>query len=342
MERALDSAVPEDEAGKFGFSRGSFVGAPIPFRNPTIGTGLALGAGYLFNADENSDASTIALGGFWTDNGSNGYGALLDLSLFSDRVGVKLAAGTADVTYDFYLLGTPVSFDQKADFIRAEASYGLTEKFALGLGVRYIDTVVRPSALGDLPTSIIPDANLTILKGGAFGEWDARDDTLYPTSGTYARLEAFRGWGLEGRDREYDKATLLTNAYYPIGEKIVLAGRFSACAADREAPFFDSCLLGGTDAMRGFPVTQYIGDRLLSVQGEVRGRLTSRFGYVLFGGAGSVGDDFSDVFDGPLRVAGGVGARIRLSNSFPVDFSIDGTLNDEGEKLLYIYVGQDF
>lgn len=340
---SLKHAVTEEHSGKFGLSKGSFVAAPIPFRNPNIGTGLALGGGYLFNADPESDASTIALGGFRTNNGSRGYAGLLDLDLFSGRVDFEIFVGQADLNYDLYVLGVPISIEQDATIAVGDFAYGVTEDLKLGFGVRYIDTTVGLAGSGLLPDEIRPDADLSIFKAGLTAAWDTRDDTIYPTKGAYAQFDVFRGWQLEGfLDRNYDKATMLVNAYYPLTEKIVLAGRGAVCGASPEAPFFDSCAIGGTDSMRGFPVTQYIGNSLLSAQGEVRGTLTKRLGYVLFGGAGTVGDNMDEALKGPVHAAAGIGARIRLSKSYPVDFSIDGSVNDEGEKLLYIFVGQDF
>ena len=48
------------------------------------------------------------------------------------------------------------------------------------------------------------------------------------------------------------------------------------------------------------------------------------------------------LFDGMFIAAGGFGLRYRVSKKFPVDFSVDGSWNDEHEGLLYISVGQRF
>ncbi|MFT5614818.1 MAG: hypothetical protein ACI8Q6_002101, partial [Granulosicoccus sp.] len=70
QQEALDEA---NSAPDCGFKTGSVVFAPIPFNTPGIGAGLALGAAYLFNSDENSNASIIGLGGFKSDNGLCGW-----------------------------------------------------------------------------------------------------------------------------------------------------------------------------------------------------------------------------------------------------------------------------
>ena len=42
------------------------------------------------------------------------------------------------------------------------------------------------------------------------------------------------------------------------------------------------------------------------------------------------------------HTAAGLGARYRVSQKFPVDFSVDVAYNDEDEITTYIYVGQRF
>ncbi|SEF39492.1 hypothetical protein SAMN05421751_10135 [Jhaorihella thermophila] len=58
-ERNADLPHP---AARFGFGQGSFIAAPIPFKSPLIGNGLALGGGYVFRSDEESKSSHLALG----------------------------------------------------------------------------------------------------------------------------------------------------------------------------------------------------------------------------------------------------------------------------------------
>ena len=135
---------------------------------------------------------------------------------------------------------------------------------------------------------------------------------------------------------------ITTNHYWPVAEKGVLAVRGSACAATDEAPFFDSCALGGVDAFRGYVATEFIDNALLSAQIEYRGRLTNRLGFVAFAGIGGVGDDLGKALGGELKAAVGIGARIRLSKTFPVDYAIDVSHNEAGESILYISVGQRF
>ena len=59
-EDALELATSGQKT-EFGFSEGSFLAVPIPFSNPTLGTGLAGGVAWLFTADEDSRTSSIGI-----------------------------------------------------------------------------------------------------------------------------------------------------------------------------------------------------------------------------------------------------------------------------------------
>jgi hemolysin activation/secretion protein len=107
-------------------------------------------------------------------------------------------------------------------------------------------------------------------------------------------------------------------------------------------PFFLACSLGGSDAFRGYPSTENIGDSLASFQLALRGNLVWRFGYAVFAGVGNVADDFSAIGKAEPLAAGGLGVRFRVSRKYPVDFSVDVAVNRQEETTTYIYVGQRF
>lgn len=88
-----DSDIDASDRGQqdaLGFRQGSLIAVPIPSQNPTFDTGLALGAGYLFKADEKSSNSFIGLGGYGSTNGSRVYGVSTSLS-FLEIVGNSLS-----------------------------------------------------------------------------------------------------------------------------------------------------------------------------------------------------------------------------------------------------------
>lgn len=327
---------------EYGFSNGSLVVAPIPFSNPTIGSGLVLGAGYLFNIDPKSKPSMIGIGGLWSDNGSRGYGFNISLALSDNRWQIHAFHGKAGLNYDLYTQLGILPIRQDGRLSKLGLSYGVNHDLSFGLTLRHLDTSIEQKLI-PLPPPFDRDIDLELLNIGAVVDWDTRDDTIYPTSGHHLYGEASHGEALhQPRGREYRKGYVNFDLYQPVGDRGVLAARFSTCAADDEAPFFDKCALGLNDNFRGFSVTQFLDNRSASVQFEYRHRFGDRLGAVAFAGTGKVGPHYNTFGEGGLHSAGGVGLRYRVSKKFPVDFAVDGSRNSLGENNLYVYVGQRF
>ncbi|NDV53018.1 hypothetical protein [Salipiger sp. PrR003] len=347
----IGAAMPDQNTitnSAFGFSNGSIVVAPIPLSNPSLGSGLIVGGGYIFQSDAESDTSFFGLAAMRTDNGSEAVGAALNLSFGEGRWGVKLAYGKADVNYSLNLL-SGINFGmldirQKGDIADVALSYGLTETISAGVEASWLKTTVTDQRLSAVLPPVIGDFGLEVeqITYGPFLEWNTVDDIIYPTSGHRVRYEMQKGEGLDGFNADFLRQTLTVDAYAPFGERLVLASKAIACQVNGDAPYFSLCGVGVTDGLRGYAAGLYFDSALASLQTEMRLRATKRIGLTVFGG-GSVGaSSFNEFGDAKILAAGGVGLRYRLSHKFPLDFSVDGAWNVDGEFSTYVYVGQRF
>ncbi|MCV2868484.1 BamA/TamA family outer membrane protein [Defluviimonas sp. WL0002] len=342
----LADNMTKAEDAKFGFGSGSIIVAPIPLKSPALGNGLILTGGYLFKLDEGSDTSFIGAARMKTSNGSIGTGAAANLSFDDARWSIQALLGKAKVNYSIYGIGSvrfdPVPLSQEGDFARLGFGYGLTDSLSLGIDAQYLDTTIRSAEAGGVQFPNLPglDVGVRQVVLGPEITFDTRDDTIYPTGGFYGSFLVQRGIGIGDFDNAFTKGTAFARTYMPVAENGVLALGATACRASREAPFFNMCSVGLTDGLRGFAAGQYIDNALLSAQAEFRYRLGSRWGATVFAGASMVGANFSDM--GAPLYAGGLGFRFRLSKDFPLDFSVDQTLNSEGDSFTYVYIGQSF
>ena len=346
QEKPATHAIKESSKigkGDVGYKAGSFIFAPIPIKNPSIGKGLALTGAYLFKTDKDSDTSFLGVSGFRTDNGSEGIGLAGSVSWDSNRWSVGMIAGVVDVTYDFYVPGTvgrTVSLQQDGTLINLKGSYGITDHFSAGLEFRYLESSIAFSSPLGTPAR---DINLETIMIGPTLEWDTRDDTIYPTTGSHVLFRSLHGFTVNGLlDREYNKTVIRYDRYTPLFERSVIATRLVACDAGKRTPFFDLCSVGGTDGFRGFPFGQLLNDSLLSAQLEYRGRFNKRFGYVAFAGVGGVAANFANFNGNAFESSAGLGLRYRLSKKTPLDFSFDLAINSLGETTSYITIGQRF
>lgn len=336
-------AIPQLEtAESVGVRNGSFIVAPIPFSNPSLGSGLALGGAYLFRTDEASDSSTVGFGAFRSDNDSEGYAFGWDVDFNAGTWSSNLIFADADFNYDLFGQNTAVPVSQSLRGYSIEMARSLSDVFELGIGLSYGESRLRLRSTQPLPPPFQRDGQIDLARLTLRAERDLTDNDWYPTQGSRTKGTLVYGRSVDGSDRDYAKAVLATSKYWPVAADGVTAVRGTACAATDQAPFFDACAIGAVDAFRGYPATEFIDEALLSIQAEYRGRLTKRLGIVVFGGVAAVGDDFGAALGSDLKAAVGVGTRIRLSKKFPVDYSIDFSFNQRREGILYISIGQRF
>ena len=344
IENNIDTFDDAQNEEAVGFRAGSVIAVPIPFSDPTIGSGLTLGAGYLFNMDETSDPSLLGVAVLRSDNGSEAYGAAANFAFDNNRWQIKSLFAKANVNYDLFTSLGELPVRQDGRLARLEFSYGFTHDISAGFALRYLDTTVNPNGgvLDTIPAPFDRFLNMEIITPTLVASWDQRDDTLYPTTGSNLEVELSHSYTLQGLTGDYTKGFVNYTQYVTPMPKAVIAARVSACVASTETPFFDQCSIGGSDAFRGFPVTQFLAGRTISAQIEYRHQFTKRIGAVAFAGLGQAGDTFSNLHDGGSHTAFGLGGRYRVSQQFPVDLSVDWSHNNLDENQLYIYVGQRF
>jgi len=337
------ASVPEAETAEaVGIRNGSFIVAPVPFSSPSLGGGLALGGAYLFRADDGSDSSTIGFGAFKSDNDSEGYALGWDVNFGGGVWTTSFLFADANLNYDLFVGGLPIPVSQSLQGYTIGFARSVSEQVEIGVGLGYGESDVQLRGGGALPPIFESDAKLKLARLTFDVERDFRDDNFYPTSGSLTTGSLVYGRSTDNGELHYGKLVFTANYYWSVLEKAVLAVRGAACASTDEAPFFDSCALGGVDAFRGYVATEFIDNALLSAQIEYRGRLTDRLGFVAFAGIGGVGDNLGEALGNEIKGAVGIGARIRLSKTFPVDYAIDVSHNEAGESILYISVGQRF
>lgn len=332
--------VEDADTAEAGFRAGQVRVVPIPFQNPTVGAGLALVAGYIFRADPASDTSYVGVGGFKSENGSTGLAFALSTSFAENTWKLDAMAGRVDLRYRLRVEERNFDIAQEFPIYQIGVQRAVQPDTFLGLRLRYMETDVALDGGGALPGAILQDRSSSIGQLELTVDASNLDDSDYPTRGY--RISGAIGTGrvIDPVERSFDKSYLNASGFLPLGGG-VLAGEFSLCGASSSTPFYLRCSLGGTDNLRGFSPTEYLGTSLISAQGEYRGRFSNRWGYTLFAGAGNVGDSLGGGLP-DIVYAGGAGLRLRISDEFKLDVSLDAAVNNFEETEVYLYVGQRF
>lgn len=297
MSGSLGSAAKEET---YGFRHGSVVVAPIPFKNVLIGAGLVLGAGYLFQADEDSDTSVLGVAAMRSENGSSAFGLGGNIAFHDNRWQVSLAAADAQVNYDLFVGNIPVPVRQTGKVFDTKLLFGPRPDLLLGGGLRYITTSLGYGSSAGGPQ--LPEANLELASLSMIGKWDTRDDTLSARDGHLLQADLSYGNVLTANNRDYVKASLAFTYHHELSDRATMAAHLVGCAVSDAAPFFSKCSLGGTDSFRGYSPTEFLDNALLSAQLEYRQQITDRFGLVGFAGIGNTAGSFANLGDEDLRI----------------------------------------
>lgn len=111
--------------------------------------------------------------------------------------------------------------------------------------------------------------------------------------------------------------------------------------ANGRVPFYDQCLLGMSQDLRGYEAGRYRDRRMLAAQAEYRREVWKRFGAVGFFGVGEVAPTFGNFRYDKLLPGGGLGVRFRLTKKNHVNLRVDYAWG-KGSSALYIGVGEAF
>ena len=304
---------------------------PVPQLSPALGFGVTLAALAVYSVDENEPSWTTGIGALATTNGSRAYGAYHRMSLGGDAYRFTLLGGHGDFNLTYYGTGPilkdrSVELNQEGTFASLLALARIKPRLYAGLRLQGLSLTTRFRTEEPIaPALDIPPLELDtqIVTLGPALQYDSRDSIYFPRQGQFAEAPWAISDGALGSDFDYSKVDVGVNAYLPVGDEEVVAARASICSSSGHPPFFDLCLYGEQADLRGYEAGRFRDRFRATAQVEYRGRLTGRFGYVVFAGAGFSGPGFMDFSATRFLPSAGAGLRYRLSQETPINLSLD-------------------
>ena len=320
-----------------------YVAVPVPVLNPTLGAGVALTGISTFELDENSQAprSTVALVGVFTDTDSWMVGAGGKAYFGDDRYRLTLAAGYGSFNLDYYgrssdpiFFDHPLAFSLEGSVIAGRGLARIREDLYGGLGGRLMQPKLSLNTNFDLINRL--QLAPTLNGVGPLLEFDTRDDQTFPTSGDSMSFELLFYDEAVGSDFDFSSWDAFWHRYRLIDDDLVLATELRAAQATEDAPFFMLPFV----SFRGFPASQYLGESVLQVQGELRWQTTDELGLVTFAGGGGAMADAWVPNTMNWAWGAGVGARYLISKADGLNIGIDLAYGSTGEGTVYFRVGR--
>ena len=320
---------------------------PVPLSNPTIGSGLALASMLLYKIDENSPASSTTLGALYTDTSTWGAGLSQKTYFGNDKYRFNLLAGYANANLKFFGVGSGVGdhyipINQSGYLIDALFQREIADELYFGIGYKYLSLETRIDLNDIIPEVELPTIGVDVVTSALLLnlEYDSRDNPLNPGSGKLIKLQADFFHDSIGSDLTYQKYRFAYNQYQELAGG-TMAVRATACGVEGTVPFYDYCLFGSENSLRGYITGQYRDRRMLTFQGEYRRTLFGRFGAVVFAGVGEVAPSFAAMNGDNLLPSVGVGLRYLASKKNDVNVSIDYAVGKDSDAV-YFYIGEAF
>lgn len=324
---------------------------PLPITSPSLGTGLVVAGVIFYNPNQAPSPWISGAAAMKTSNGNWLIGGLHSMSLDSDRFRITGVAGTGKLVADYYGIGpaagdrnVSVDLDEKFVALRVQGQMRVAPGFYAGVRMLYLSSETHEQDLPpEYPDLAIPadEADSQLMQVGPALSYDTRDDTLNPRRGLYAHAEWMWGTKLLGGDFGSHRLTAGVSAYLPQDAKTVLALHAGLCAASEGTPFYNLCLFGQKNDLRGYKTGRYRDRASWAVQAEVRRQLFGRFGMVAFAGLGGIAPALGDLDQSNLLPAGGVGLRYRPSRQTNINLRLDVAVGKDS-KGIYLGIAEAF
>ena len=324
-----------------------FLPVPIVVTEPAVGYGG--GAAVLFlrpreeeGAEGWSRPNLSAVGALGTQNGTRG-GMAGDASRWLDgRLRTQVGGGAGRINLDFYGLGpNRSSLDQAVRYSLeftgavAQANWQLAPKSHWAVGMRYVYADVDPKLRDDpLFPGLADRARVKISAPTAVVEYDSRDNIFTPTRGIYSESSLLASREALGATDDFERFDQILMGWRPLAHDLTLGARGNYSWSSAGTPFFMRPFV----QLRGVPAMRYQGDRMASVEAELRWQFSGRWSLVGFGGAGATRTT-SGAFSGTQNVgAGGVGFRYELARKFGLHAGLD-VAHSSGTTAVYLQIG---
>lgn len=328
--------------------------APVPMVNPTLDAGLVGVGMYMHPEDDfwNDDArednatrqSITGLAAMGTTNRSWAAGVFHKGFYANDRFRGTAYLAYGDFNLKFYGIGDdsilrdhPIQYSAKITAFQPEFLMRVAEN--LYVGPKY--SIFNWNLGIDLSKlhPLLPKLNRSFTTAGLglAGEWDTTDHSVYATKGGKFEFSAMDYNDTWGGDFDYAKLESNYNHYFGLTEKLLFAVRGDLNLSTGSTPFFDLPFLH----MRGFPYARYIDKQSSSIQGELKYKLTKKWGLSLFGGVGWIASTPDQLFRKPMIPTVGTGVRYLIAEKEAMYLGMDVAVGP-GSKAVYFRVGEWF
>ena len=316
---------------------------------------IGLSSLFVYYANRDTTNRLSEINGFSFVTLENQFGIWFDHALYSDQnewlfMG-RLRIQSFPLLYHGIGPNTPEDYLARVDANQIMIRERVLRKIGKNLFFGGQADFQRTSAVNFIPRT---EDSLVELPLGAAGSdnlglglglvYDSRHNVLNVRDGLFSEL-AFLRYSFASTFT-FTNITTDNRIYRPMGESNVLAAQLLGQFNFGNVPFNQLALLGGESIMRGYYFGRYRANHQIASQVEYRFLplklgFTDRIGAAVFGGAGTVFNDFRGFSIDNFVWSGGAGLRFLLFPKKDIYTRFDIAFTNEGRGV-YIFIGEAF
>ncbi len=304
---------------------------PGPFVNPLQGFGIGVAAIGLYSPkgrEESTQISTLGIKSYVSTSGSYGLGVENRTYLGDDSWRLELDGWISESPRDYWGIGMQAA-QQPVNKTAVEASVlELSPRLAYRLLPHTYATLgwelqSYRDMSADGPALSPAELQDTDISGISLGlAYDSRDFAPNAWEGVLVSAKYDDYTAAMGSDRNFRRLTLNYRQYQRVAPSLVLAWELFGQGVEGDVPWFALSEMGRDGRMRGYYQGQYRDRYQFNGQVELRQQLTERHGLVYWAGAGTLGQQRSELFHGEWLPTFGVGYRLAFKPRVNVRFDL--------------------
>lgn len=319
----FEEAKKDKSQNKFDIS---FIGGPSYSVDTKLGLGLV--ASGLYRLDQENLAlspSTISLYSNSTTSGFFAVGIENSTIFPEDKFRINSDISFTYMPSKYYGVGYEAG---------ASGEYSKYNEYRLSLKADFLAEVVNNGYLGFTFTAqnvrgssfekiaFEPQENLTttLVGGGFVFSYDTRDFIPNPSKGIFLQYQQTFFSRTLGSNSHFSRIETSARYFRRLAPKTILAFDANGIFNNGDIPWNMMAQLGGPRQMRGYLSGQYRDRKELNTQVEVRQKVYNRHGLVVWGGVGTVFDQFKDVNWNEALPTYGIGYRWEFKNRVNIRF----------------------
>ncbi len=352
----ISKSIPDlrKEQIKLKAQKGDFIAVPIPFADPTIGTGLVAVGAYFYGQSAEEKASqpasaTQAIAAY-SDNHSYAYGLIQNNYWQQDTwrfSGIAAYVALKLTLIDSHLskYGSHLDWNIKGTLIKSDLLRRFGDNWYIGGQLRLIrnQQTFSGNVLGEEfndTNNDYSDESTDTAKANGLGllfEYDTRDSQINPYQGQRFEFDVLLNSDHIGSTNNYQSFYLSYSYYHQLAKPLVLSVEAKNCVKSGHAPLWDYCTIG----LRGFSATKYLDKTSISAQTELRWRAWHDLGLVAFTGIGYSARSLSRLNDSSSVKSYGIGIRYMVLESQRINLRFDYARSGD-DNAIYISVTEAF